>query len=351
MRVLMHERLADHSTLRVGGPARIWCEAAPAEVADAFDLADDLRLPVTVIGDGSNILVSDAGIGDIVLRLTQDPRADIISVTPGRYADDSVDVCVAASADWDSFVAYCVRNRLQGIECLSGIPGLVGAAPVQNIGAYGQQASDVITAVHAFDTEDFSPVPFAASECGFGYRTSRFNAGADRDRYVILDVTVRLHPNRAPRMTHRDVRSATRVTSTLHDVREAVLRIRHRKGMLRGDVASAGSFFKNPVVSERAAGLALSAIDGTDWYWPADGGWKLSAARLVESAGFLRGYTMGRAGISPRHSLALVNCGDATAAEICSLARVIQDGVGSRFGIRLEPEVRLLGFDGHPLSV
>lgn len=350
MRILLHETLATHTTLGIGGPARVWCEASPAEVPDAFDLADSLRLPVSVIGDGSNVLVSDSGIDELVLRVTQDPGADIISVTPGRLADDPVEVCVAASADWDSFVRHCVANRWQGLECLSGIPGTVGAAPVQNIGAYGQQVSDVITSVTAFDTEDESVRTLDASACGFGYRASTFNHGEDRDRYVIMDITVRLHPNGVPQRTQRDVIEATTAISTLHDVRHAVLRVRHRKGMLRGDVASAGSFFKNPVVSRAVGDAVIAAIGGEHWYWQTgDGDVKLSAARLIEAAGFVRGFTVGRVGISPLHALALINLGGATADELCALARKIQETVGRRFGVTLSPEVQLLGFDGRPL--
>ncbi|MCL1899933.1 MAG: UDP-N-acetylmuramate dehydrogenase [Promicromonosporaceae bacterium] len=376
--------LAELTTLRVGGPAAAYLvTTTEAEFIAAITQADDDGTPLLVIGGGSNLVVADAGFPGLVLR---DGRSGWIL--------DSADACsgasvtVVAGQDWDGFVAAAVAERWVGLEALAGIPGTVGAAPVQNIGAYGAEVSDVLSKVRTWDRQERRVRTFAVGELALGYRTSLLKqtlgqAWSPTPRYVVLDVSFQLRradvsrPLRYAELARRLGREVGQ-RAPLGEVREAVLGLRAAKGMLAEHVVggntaapehdrwSAGSFFTNPVLPlERAErllpaaaprypvraviGAGMSGIYRTE-VDPALV--KTSAAWLIERAGFTKGYGLdGLAGgqscspatLSTRHTLALTNRGGATAADIVSLARAICDGVQAKFGIELEPEPNLVG--------
>jgi UDP-N-acetylmuramate dehydrogenase len=339
--------LAPLSTLGVGGPALFYARAADRETVEAGAAWAEARaLPLFVLGGGSNVVVADEGHPGLALHVVPEGVEE-------RHADGGVYVRAGAGVNWDDLVATAAANGWAGIECLSGIPGRVGATPIQNVGAYGQDVSETITSVEAFDVAARTPVILSNQECGFGYRSSRFK-GPDRDRFIILAVEYRLVPGGAPAVRYPDVQRhlAERGVAdpTLGQVRQSVVEIRRRKSMVLDpadpNARSVGSFFMNPVVSagtgtavqERAARMKAPGADPMP-RWPVPGGGvKLSAAWLIERAGFRRGYRKGKAGISHNHTLALINCGGATAREVIALAREIRDGVRATFGVSLVPE-------------
>lgn len=338
--------LAGLTTLGVGGPARFLVEArTEAEIAEALAFAAGEGVETFVLGGGSNLLVADAGFPGLVLRVG-------LSGVSETVAGGETLVRAGAGEDWDALVARCVARGLGGIECLSGIPGRVGGTPVQNVGAYGQEIAPVVRAVRVLDRASGAARELAAAECAFGYRSSVFNSAA-AGRYIVLEVTLALSAGAAPVTSYRDVADrfpGTGPAPTLASVREAVLGIRRAKGMLlvpgEAESRSAGSFFKNPVVSQGEF-LPLRDAVGPDLpgYPEPGGGMKIPAARLIERAGFARGYRKGEAAISSRHTLALVNLGRARAADIVDLAREIRDRVRERFGVTLVPEPVFLGFE------
>ncbi len=340
--------LAPLTTLGVGGAAQFYTEAATAaQIAEAVEWSRERRLPVFLLGGGSNLLVSDGGFPGLVVKIA---IRGIQRATQGERA-----LFVAgAGEDWDGVVARAVEAGCAGLECLSGIPGTVGGTPVQNVGAYGQEVSDTVTEVEALDLRTGNTVLLGNGDCRFEYRRSRFNT-ADQGNYAIVRVTYSLVPGGAPRVAYRDLRDyfAARdiPNPSLAQVREAVREIRRGKGMLlvEGDEEnrSAGSFFKNPVLPpekyERLKQLAAKRGMKVPTY-PADGQQcKIPAAWLVEQAGFHKGYVRGRAGISRRHALAIVNRGGATAADIIALKDEIQAAVRENFGVELSPEPVLVG--------
>ncbi len=348
--------LAPFTTFSIGGPARWYVRAEREdEITEAVAWAADQKVALFVLGGGSNLLVSDAGFNGLVLHI------GLLGITVAEGAGHRV-YEAAAGEDWDSFVQRTVDEQCAGIECLAGIPGTVGGTPVQNVGAYGEEVASSIARVRAFDILGRDFVELAATECGFAYRRSRFNSN-DRGRYIVARVDYRLTPGGAPTLRYADLQRAFPAGSaaTLAEVAAEVRRIRQSKGMLLvegdPDCRSAGSFFKNPIVSaEQVAEIA--AITGKDpprfpaGTGPEDAGAsKIPAAWLIEQAGFAKGYVLGAAGISSRHTLALVNRGrdgrGATAAEILALAGTIAGRVEERFGIALEREPVLLGFTAH----
>jgi UDP-N-acetylmuramate dehydrogenase len=343
--------LAPYTTLGIGGPARFYCEVeSEAQVAGAVGFARDCSLPLFILGGGSNLLVSDAGFDGLVIHVT------IPLEKRERREGESVLLEVGAGENWNDFVRYAVDREYAGIECLAGIPGDVGGTPVQNVGAYGQEVSETIVKVRAFDLETSAFVDLDHSACRFGYRRSLFNTEA-RGRYIVTAVTYRLRPGGEPALRYADVKRhfAAMIERgempTLRQTYDAVRSIREQKGMLVGqggpDGRSAGSFFKNPVVRvtmvDQIAHSAGCRADEVPQYPAADGMVKLAAAWLVERAGFHKGYAMGRVAISSRHTLALVNLGDATAAELMSLRDAVRKGVQDKFGVRLEQEPVQLG--------
>jgi UDP-N-acetylmuramate dehydrogenase len=319
--------LAELTTLRLGGPAASYVEARTE--AELIDAAGDAAL---IMAGGSNVVVADAGVPGRVVRIA----------TRG-VERDGARLTVAAGEDWDALVARCVAEGLQGFECLSGIPGSVGATPIQNVGAYGQEVAETVVSVRVFDRETGRVAVMSPAECEFGYRTSVFKY---HDRRVVLSVTFELREatDSGP-LRYAELARALGIevggTAPLADVREAVLALRRGKAMVIDpddpDSVSAGSFFTNPI-------LDAAPEDAPAWPEP-DGRVKTSAAWLIERAGFRKGYGNGRVGISTKHTLALVNRGGATTAELMALAREIAAGVRDRFGIALHPEPVLVGVD------
>ena len=343
--------LAGLTTLGVGGPARRFLRAGTeAELISAVRAADDSGEPLLILGGGSNLVIADAGFPGTVVQV--DNRG--IHQEPDGV--DAVLLTVAAGQDWDGVVASCVGTGLAGLECLSGIPGLTGATPIQNVGAYGQEVAEVITTVRVYDRERGEVTELAAQDCGFGYRTSMFKRDSS-GRRVVLGVTFRLRPSDwsgpvryAELARCLDVPEGGR--APLASVREAVLTLRRGKGMVADpadpDSRSAGSFFTNPVLDD-AQFAALQKLVGDDVpipQFPAGPGQvKVPAAWLIGQAGFGPGYPgrAGRARISSKHTLALVNPGDATAADIAGLAREIRDRVRDELGVELSCEPVLVG--------
>ena len=341
----MAEPLSAHTTLRVGGPARSWVTATTeAELVDAVSSADERGEPLLVLGGGSNLVVADEGFAGTVVQIA---TRGVTSDVEDAAACGGALVTVAAGEQWDTVVDEAVRRGWVGVEALSGIPGLAGATPIQNVGAYGQDVAQTIASVRVWDRRLRGVRTFANADCGFGYRHSRFKA--DPGRHVVLDVTFQLTQGDlgAP-IAYAELARTLGVDIgarvPLADVREAVLALRRGKGMVLDaedhDTWSAGSFFTNPVVDPAAV------PDGAPTY-PAEGGVKVSAAWLIERAGYGKGYgvelTGGRASLSTKHTLALTNRGGATAADLLGVAREVRDGVEKAFGIRLVNEPVLVG--------
>jgi len=335
--------LAPLTTLEIGGPARYFVRAeSENDVFDAIAFARKRNLKVFVLGGGSNVLISDRGFDGLVVQVT-------VTGIFRRENDIGAKVAITAGAgeDWDQFVAYCVENDLAGVECLSGIPGFVGGTPVQNVGAYGQEVSETITAVRCFDREAGDFIDLTNEGCGFTYRRSIFNSTL-RERYVVLSVTYELTRGGSAKVEYNDLLQyfAGR-WPTLAETREAVLHIRRQKSMLIDPVdpnsRSAGSFFKNPVVMwSKYDEIARSYQNVPHFEFGTMV--KIPAAWLIEKAGFEKGSRLGRVGLSTRHTLALVNLGGATAQEMIVLRDRIQIAVLAEFGIALEQEPVLLGF-------
>lgn len=337
--------LAPLTTLGVGGPARYFVEArSDAEVREAVTFARERGLRLFVLGGGSNLVIADRGWPGLVLRVAI------------RGFKESGGVFEAgAGEDWDGLVERAVERGCAGIECMSGIPGTVGGTPIQNVGAYGQEVGETIRAVRVLELASGEIGELTNEECGFQYRTSRFN-GVDRGRWVVLAVTFALKPGGAPRLAYPDLKKffAGRGSEpTLQETRQAVRRIRKSKAMLivegDADARSAGSFFKNPVVDAEAFSdlEARAATRGLEVpsFVVADGSRKIPAAWLVERSGFEKGTTRGAVGISSKHALAIVNRGGATAAEIIRFKEEIQSRVLGEFGVEMQPEPAFVGFE------
>jgi len=335
--------LAPYTTFKIGGPARWFVEAATeADVLEAVGFARERTLPFFALGGGSNLLVADEGFVGLVLRV------GLKGIAQQGEAFD-----VGAGEDWDGFVTYAVERGYAGIECLAGIPGTAGGTPIQNVGAYGQEVAETVVRVRVLNLGTLKFEEFSNAECGFTYRRSIFNT-TGRGKYLVTRVSYKLQRDGAPRIAYADLKRHFQgsVAPSLREVSAAVREIRRRKGMyiVEGDpdCRSAGSFFKNPVISAEhfariAAKEAGSEANQVPHYPAADGAVKVPAAWLLERAGFHKGYALGAAGISSRHTLALINRGGAKAADILALRDRIIAAVETRFGIRLDPEPVLLG--------
>jgi UDP-N-acetylmuramate dehydrogenase len=337
--------LAPFTTFQVGGPARYFIAARTEDdVGKAVAFARERGLPLFVLGGGSNLVISDSGWDGLVLKISLPGVQQ--SGKDGKTIFD-----VGAGEDWDSFVAHTVGLNCGGIECLSGIPGTVGGTPVQNVGAYGQEVAETIASVRALDLEKNQIREIENRDSGFAYRTSIFNSPA-RGRYIVLRVAYALTPNAAPRIEYADLKKFFGMRSpSLQEAREAVRQIRRSKAMLLveddPDCRSAGSFFKNPLVTPAQyedAGQRPAAKGERVPQFPAAGGkTKISAAWLVEHSGFNKGFARGAVGISGKHALAIVNRGGARAAEIVALKNDVQRRVLENFGIELQPEPVFVG--------
>ncbi len=336
--------LAPLTTIGIGGEADFFVEAGSVDdVMAALDWAGENDQPVFVLGGGSNLLISDEGFRGLVLHLA---LRGIVVEAEDEYAT----VKVAAGEPWDPFVEMAVRNRWAGIECLSGIPGSTGATPIQNVGAYGQDVSETITRVEALDRRDGRVRSFTSEECRFGYRSSLFK-NYERDRYIVLSVSFRLRIGGPAAVRYPELqRYLEERDASLHDlptVRDAVIAIRKRKGMVIDpadpDSRSDGSFFMNPVLP--AGDFESFPGRETAPHFPSpEGTVKLSAAWLIEQAGFGKGFVHGKVGLSSRHTLALINRGGGTAREVVELVRMIQKGVREKFGVEIHPEPNFIGF-------
>ena len=371
--------LSEFTTIRLGGPARRFVEATTdEEIIAEVRAADERAGPLLVLGGGSNLVISDDGFPGTVIHVATTGIRRENAVPGGR-----VTVTVAAGEDWDTVVASCVAGGLAGLECLSGIPGLAGATPIQNVGAYGQEVAETITLVHAYDRARGEVVELAGRDCGFGYRTSAFKRSAGQvtargglgkytGRFVVLNVVfgLDLHPLSRP-VGYRELAQRLGVAegeqAPLGEVRAAVLALRRGKGMVLDpgdpDTRSAGSFFVNPVLDAgqfaalQAAAAARCGPDVRIPRYPADPGHvKVSAAWLIEQAGFRKGYPakegssegapdpgLPGARISAKHTLALVNPGGASTVSLLGLAREVRDGVRDVFGVELANEPVLVG--------
>jgi UDP-N-acetylmuramate dehydrogenase len=336
--------LAPLTTLRIGGSAaRLADIEREGDVVDAVRDANAHSEALFVLGGGSNVVVADEGFPGLVALMA------LKGVRVSRDGERAV-VDVAAGESWDALVARAAGEGWRGVECMSGIPGLVGATPIQNVGAYGQEVSDTIASVRAFDREASAFVDMAPEACGFGYRASVFKR---RDRWIVTSVRFVFEmggesaPVRYGELAKAlSIREGERVPSKV--VRETVIALRRGKGMVLDaadpDSVSAGSFFVNPVVDASAlADVETRTGERPPRFDAGHGCFKLAAAWLVERAGFPKGWIQGRVGVSRKHALALVNRGGASASDLLTLARAIQEGVNDRFGVELEPEPVLVG--------
>jgi UDP-N-acetylmuramate dehydrogenase len=342
--------LAQLTTFKIGGPAKYFVEAKNVgEVQEAATFAHSRDLPLFVLGGGSNLLVADAGWAGLVLKVALQG----IDQRSGHDDDGKTLFDAGAGESWDKFVSHAVIARCAGVECLSGIPGSVGGTPVQNVGAYGQEVSETIASVQVLDLKDRQVRELCPEACGFRYRASIFNT-TERGRFIVLRVTYALTPGGSPRITYADLKhhfEGRETPPNLAETREAVRHIRALKGMLivpgDPDCQSAGSFFKNPVLSQeqhedlkqRAAARGFTLPN----YPALETRKKVSAAWLVERSGFAKGFGFGRVGISSKHALAIVNRGGATAADVLALKEQIQHRVEEIWGVHLEPEPVMVG--------
>ncbi|HEX5110263.1 MAG TPA: UDP-N-acetylmuramate dehydrogenase [Vicinamibacterales bacterium] len=341
--------LAPFSTLGVGGAARWLLRAIDArDVAAAHEWCESAQTPLLVLGGGSNLVVADEGWHGLVLH---------IGLTGIEFRASGGDTLITAAAGepWDRLVAASVERSLAGIECLSGIPGSVGGTPIQNVGAYGQEVGEVVESVSLFDRRENRMRTLGGGECRFAYRMSRFKS-EDAGRFVVCGVTLRLAP-RSPTVTYPDLANyldeAGVTVPTVGDVRQAVLAIRRRKGMVLdpsdADTRSVGSFFMNPVVPEEVRERISSVAGRMAPAYPAGAGHvKVPAAWLIEQAGFRKGDVYGGAAISTKHPLAIVNRRRAKASDVVHLATRIKRGVMDRFGVALRPEPVFVGFAADP---
>ncbi len=337
--------LAPYTTLKIGGPARYFADVtSEADLVAAVRFARERALPIFTLGGGSNLVVADKGFDGLVIHVAFE--ASIVREDTGEDAY----FLVSAGTDWDALVLHLCKEGLSGMECLAGIPGLVGGAPIQNIGGYGQEVSQTIHAVRALDLKTMEFVTIPAAECGFAYRTSVFNSTA-RGQYIVTTVQFRVSRQAQPNLTYADLKRhfGDKPQPGPLEVYAAVRDIRASKGMLidpqnlTADSRSAGSFFKNPIVPKDAlAGVAKAAglKEAEVPHWPAgDGRIKLPAAWLIEQAGFPKGFTMGEVGISSRHTLALINrSGRASCGQLLKLRNHIGAVVEATFGVSLEQE-------------
>jgi UDP-N-acetylmuramate dehydrogenase len=335
----MAENLSELTTLHVGGPAkRVVHVHTEEELIAIVKQCDESNEPLLILGGGSNVLVGDLGFdGTVLIVETQGNSYEIDACSGGTLQ-------VAAGENWDKFVEFTISKNLANLECLSGIPGTIGGAPIQNIGAYGHEVAEVIARVRTYDRKKKEIHTFMASDCDFTYRSSIFKK--EPERYVILDVTFQLRRGETSLpIQYEELAKALNVQVgarvAISEVRAAVLALRAKKGMLYSDQNwSAGSFFTNPIISADSA--AKLPADAPRWQQP-DGNVKTSAAWLMEHAGVHRGDALSGAMISEKHVLALMNAGTATAEDIAGLARAARDKVKAKFGITLEPEVQFVG--------
>ncbi|MCX6439942.1 MAG: UDP-N-acetylmuramate dehydrogenase [Actinobacteria bacterium] len=334
--------LSKYTSLRVGGPATTIVQvSSEAEIIAAIESAGNS--PILIIGGGTNVLVADSGFAGTVIRISNNSVESEVDACSGAT------LTIGAGENWDNFVKTTISRGFAGLETLSGIPGTVGAAPIQNIGAYGHEVSEFITRVRTYDREKKAIQTFTNAECQFSYRNSYFKEHPGR--YVVLDVAFQLRIGEMTTpITYLELAKKLEIElgdkSSVVECRSAVLELRANKGMLLSpddhDSWSAGSFFTNPIISQQAA----DALPNAAPMWPlTDGRVKVSAAWLIENSGIHKGDELGGARISSKHVLALTNSGTATASDIAALAKRARDHVQQAFGITLVAEVNLIGIE------
>lgn len=339
-------RLAGYTTLRLGGPARTFVEVTTEDdLIEEIRAADAAGEPVLLIGGGSNLVVSDDGFPGTAVHVST--RG--ITIKDGPVGDARL-VTAQAGEDWDALVARCVAEGLSGVECLSGIPGRVGATPIQNVGAYGQDVSETITEVRVYDRETKQIRTLTAADCHFTYRHSILKG---TDRYTVLSVTFQLtESGKSQPIKYTELARTLGVQPAdsvpLKDAREAVLTLRRGKGMVLDpddpDTRSAGSFFTNPILTPAELATLAARAEGFPAYPEPDGRTKTSAAWLIDKAGFTKGHTRGPVRLSTKHTLALTNpTGKATTADLLALAQEVRTGVQAKFGVTLVNEPVFIG--------
>lgn len=335
--------LAPFTTLKIGGKARLFIKAENEDqVVSAVKFAVENDFELFVLGGGSNVLISDKGFDGLVLQIA------LKGIEFGTEKDGITKVWARSGEDWDEFVKICVEKNLQGLECLSGIPGLVGGTPVQNVGAYGQEVSETISTVRVFDRKSGEILELSKADCKFSYRTSIFNS-SEKNRFIVLAVTFLLKQNGEPKIVYKDLREFFAEKSPdLNETRRAVLQIRSSKSMVidENDVnsRSAGSFFKNPVIPKEKLEKIKESYNSEVPVFSVDAeNVKIPAAWLIENAGFYKGYRNGDIGLSENHPLAIVNFGDAGSEDVIELKNLIQQNVREKFGIALIPEPVFVG--------
>jgi len=340
--------LGEFTTFKIGGRAGFFASAgSETEVVEALQFANQNKLNVFILGGGSNVLIADEGFDGLVLQIALKG----ISIFEGK--DKIVCVIAQAGEDWDEFVKFCVEKNLQGVECLSGIPGFIGGTPVQNVGAYGQEVSETIVSVRCFDRKNEKIVELTNADCEFAYRTSLFNT-TEKNRYIVLAVIFALKSGGEPKIVYRDLQNYFGDRKpNLKETREAVIKIRAEKSMVIDpqdpNSRSAGSFFKNPIVTkEKFAEIEklarLLEIETVPFFKVDNNTVKIPAAWLIEKSGFHRGFQKGTVGLSTNHTLAIINLGNAKAADVLALKDEIQSKVNFRFRVELKPEPVFVGF-------
>lgn len=346
MKLQRNINLSDLTTICLGGKAEYFVVAqSAAEIKESLQFAQEHDLRVIILGGGSNTVFPDHELKAMVIKMN-------LRGVEFQESGDEVMATVGAGENWDDFVAAVIERGVVGIEALSGIPGSVGATPVQNVGAYGQEVSETIVSVKAMDRASLEEVEFSNQECGFGYRTSRFKT-SDKDKYIITQVQFRLTKNAAPQIKYPELQKILFVETqnftalqkdtkeALRAVREAVLALRKKKSMVidKNDPnsKSCGSFFTNPIIARDEFTEIVNKF-GEAPNFAAGDKIKIPAAWLIEQAGFSKGYEYKGVGISSNHSLAIINRNHGTAQDVVDLAREIQDKVQKKFGIKLEPE-------------
>ncbi len=335
--------LRDLTTFQVGGKAQYFCVLKTKnDVLQAVLFAKEKKLPIFVIGEGSNILINDSGFKGLVIKF----RGNKVSFTKRK---GHVLVKAQAGLKWDRLVKICVDKNLQGIECLSGIPGTVGASPIQNIGAYGQELKDTFVKLIAFDFKEQKFVTFSKNDCKFSYRSSIFKIPRNIGRYLITEVFLMLKKNATPTLTYKSLTDyfmkKNVINPTLKEVRKAVLYLRRKKLENPKFVGNAGSFFKNPFVGKKIFKALIKKYPDMPFYEDGENRYKLFAGWLIDKAGW-RGKGIGGARVSSKNALVITNYRKkATAKDIKKLSEVISSDIYNKFGIKLEPEVQFIGFD------
>lgn len=332
--------LSNVTTFAIGGPANYFCVVQSIDdLAEALDFSSNKKIPVLILGGGSNVLISDSGFEGLVIQ----------NQIQGLIIEDSGLVRIGAGENWDGIVNSIVKKELAGVECLSGVPGTAGGGLVQNIGAYGQTLGELVVSVEAVEISSRKSRVFSPQECEFEYRSSFFKRNPNK--YIVTGFQIKLIPQGKPSTSYPHVAKhfEKNPNPSLSEVREFIIRLRGSKGYLQlpgyERYNTAGSYFKNPIVSFNQYKQLESILGSADLnrFWPLDNGVKIAAAFLMQEAGFAKGYQEGNVGISPKHSLSIINLGQAKAIEVKTFAEKIKKVVEEKFGVRLEEEVLYIG--------